>query len=200
MLDPDGGTATPGPSPLPSGVAQIHPDREVALAAGLYSDRFFKPRVTFEVEGDTWFSVTRERGFFDIQQGIDDQAEVIAVQFATPTGLYGADGRVDPTDAAHAVEILGSNTDIDIVETDVSEIDGLQGSQVTFENSGDEVANFMQLPPGRIAINPGRRLWVAFFDHPDGLLAIMVGGSIEGWDAALAAAEPVLESITIGVD
>jgi hypothetical protein len=55
----------------------------------------------------------------------------------------------------------------------------------------------MRLPRGRIAILPERRLWMAFFDTDPGLLAIMVGGSIEQWDQALATAEPVLESIEI---
>jgi hypothetical protein len=39
---------------------------------------------------------------------------------------------------------------------------------------------------------------MAFFDTDEGLLAVMIGGSIEKWDEALAAAEPVLESIEIG--
>ena len=33
---------------------------------------------------------------------------------------------------------------------------------------------------------------------PDGLLAVMVGGSVERWDDALLEAEPVLESVIIG--
>ena len=44
----------------------------------------------------------------------------------------------------------------------------------------------------------GRRLWIALFDTPDGVLAVMVGGSVAGWEGALSAAEPVLESIVIG--
>jgi hypothetical protein len=52
--------------------------------------------------------------------------------------------------------------------------------------------------PGVLQIAPGRRLWCAFFDTPQGVLAIMVGGSVASWDEALAAAEPVLESVTIG--
>lgn len=197
MLDPDGGTATPSPSPLPAGVSQIRPDRENPLAAGRYSDRAFEPRVTFEVEGDTWYSMQRERGFFDLQQGIEDFDEVIAVQFARPTGVYGEDGAKEPTDAADAVEILGGNPDLEVVETSSSQIGGLEGSQVTIDNNGDDVAQFMALPPGIIAINPGRRIRIAFFDTRAGILAVMVGGSIERWDEALAAAEPVLQSITV---
>jgi hypothetical protein len=39
---------------------------------------------------------------------------------------------------------------------------------------------------------------IAFLDAPDGLLAIMVGGTVARWDEALSAAEPVLESVRIG--
>jgi hypothetical protein len=56
----------------------------------------------------------------------------------------------------------------------------------------------LHAPPGALSISPGRRLWIAFFDTPDGLLAIMVGGSVAKWEEALAVAEPVLESVTIG--
>ena len=56
----------------------------------------------------------------------------------------------------------------------------------------------MQVPPGALGIDPRRRLWIAFFDAHDGLLAIMVGGSVARWDEALAVAEPVLESVRIG--
>jgi hypothetical protein len=197
MLDPDGGTPTPTPSPLPEGVAQIRFDRETPMDAGRYSDRAFEPRVTFEIEGDTWYVMQRERGFFDIEQGIEDTDHVIAVQFARPTRLWGS-GAEEPADAADAVAILERNPDLEIVETDTSQIGGLEGSQVTIQYTGEEHTNFMSLPPGVIAINSGRRLWIAFFDTPAGVLAVMVGGSIERWDEALAAAEPVLESITIG--
>jgi hypothetical protein len=56
----------------------------------------------------------------------------------------------------------------------------------------------LHAPPGALSISPGRRLWIASFDTPDGLLAIMVGGSVAKWEEALAVAEPVLESVTIG--
>ena len=52
-------------------------------------------------------------------------------------------------------------------------------------------------PAGVIAINPDRRLWIAFFDTDQGLLAIIIGGSIDQWDEALATAEPVLDSMEI---
>jgi hypothetical protein len=53
------------------------------------------------------------------------------------------------------------------------------------------------VPPGDLGIDSGRNLWIAFFDTEDGVLAIMVGGSTAKWDQSLAAAEPVLETVTI---
>ena len=91
-----------------------------------------------------------------------------------------------------------ANSALAVVESSDSRIGGLDGLQVTVDNSGDAHATVMQVPPGPLGIDPGRRLWIAFFDTPDGLLAIMVGGSVAHWDEALAAAEPVLESAQIG--
>jgi hypothetical protein len=196
MLNPEGRTATPSPSPLPSGVANINNTGADPLPPGRYTRHDFAPRVTFEI-GDDWFGRQVFDGFFDIQQGGADAPNVIAVQFARPSGLHGADGVQEPTDAADAVAILEANPDLEVVETSSSQIGGLEGSQITIENTGDGGAVFMDLPPGTIAINPERRLWIAFFDTDEGLLAIMVGVSIEGCDEALAVAEPVLESVDI---
>ena len=55
----------------------------------------------------------------------------------------------------------------------------------------------MQVSAGTLSIDPGRKLWISFFDTADGLLAVMVGGSIAQWDRTLTVAEPVLESVQI---
>ena len=196
-LNPEGRTASPSPSALPSGVANLTAGED--LGPGRYAFRGFgEPLVTFEVEGDPWKAVQLRDGFFDIQRGEADDPDVIAVQFARPTGVHGSDGAVLPTDAANAVALLEDNPNLDVVETSSSQIGGLEGSQVTFENSGEDPAGFIDVPRATLGINGGRRLWIAFFDTDDGVLAIMVGGSIQKWDEALAAAEPVLESIEIG--
>jgi hypothetical protein len=196
MLNPEGRTATPSPSPLPSGVANINNTGEETLAPGRYTRHDFAPRVTFEI-GEEWYGRQVYDGFFDIQQGGATDPDVVALQFARPDAIHGADGAVEPTDAADAVAILESNPDLDVVETSSSQMGGLEGSQITVENTSDAGAVFMDLPPGTISLDPGRRLWIAFFDTDEGLLAIMVGGSAEGWDDALAVAEPVLESVQI---
>ena len=196
-LNPEGKTATPSPSPLPSGVANINNTGVETLAPGRYTRHDFAPRVIFELEGP-WYGRQVLRGFFDVQQGDATDPNVVAVQFANPIALVGADGPQEPSDAADAVAILETNTELEVVETSSSTIGGLEGSQITVENVGAAPAEFMTLPPGTIALDPGRRLWIAFFDTEDGLLAIMVGGSIEQWDNTLEVAEPVLESIEFG--
>jgi hypothetical protein len=196
MLNPEGRTATPSPSPLPSGVGNINDTGEGTLAPGRYTRHDFAPRVTFEID-DQWSGRQIFEGYFTIQQGNEDDPHVIAVQFARPLALVGADGEQEPADAAEAAAILGTNPDIEVVETSTSDMGGLEGSQITVENGGDEATPFMRLPRGVIALDAGRRLWIAFFDTDQGLLAIMVGGSIDQWDDALATAEPVLESVQI---
>lgn len=194
-LNPSGRTASPSPSALPSGVTNLTDSGE-ELEPGRYSYRDFgQPIVSFDVDGP-WHAVQLFDGFFDIQQDVDTP-DVIAVQFARPEGIHGPDGSTVPADAANAVALLEGNPNIDVVEKDTSLIGGLEGSQVTIENTGEDAADFMDLPPGKIGINGGRRLWIAFFDTDHGLLAIMVGGSLQNWEAALTAAEPVLESIAI---
>jgi hypothetical protein len=167
------------------------------LSAGRYTRAGFAPRISLSVDG-SWQAVQLFAGFFDIQQDVGSP-DVIAVQFARPTLIFGAASGGDAATTAEAAGVsLAGNAAVRVVETDGSRIDGLDGSQITVENAGATHADLMSVPAGALGIDPGRRLWIAFFDTDDGLLAIMVGGSIERWDEALAAAEPVLESVTIG--
>jgi hypothetical protein len=155
------------------------------------------PPVTFELNGD-WQAVQDGNGFFDVQQRIG-RPDVIAVQFANVTGVWGSEGTARvPSDHDDAERILRGNPSLDVIEASDSRIGGLTGSQVTVENAGELHASVLDVPPGTLGIDPGRRLWIAFFDTDDGLLAIMIGGSVAEWQAALDAAEPVLESIRIG--
>jgi hypothetical protein len=196
MLNPEGKTATPSPSPLPSGVGNINETGEATLSPGRYTRHDFAPRVTFTVD-EEWAGRQVFEGYFTIQRGSADDPNVIAVQFARPLSIHGSDGAQEPADAADAVAILESSSELETVETSSSRMGGLEGSQITIENAGEEAVNFMGLPRGTIALTPDRRLWLAFFDTDEGLLAIMVGGSIDEWDEALAVAEPVLDSIEI---
>jgi hypothetical protein len=157
------------------------------LAPGTYTRTGFAPRVTLEV-GIGWEAVQLFDGFFDIQREVGSP-DVIAVQFARPTDL---------DDAASAVATMNATDGLTVVESSESRMGGMTGRQVTVENSGEAHATVFVVPPGPLGIDPGRRLWIAFFDTDDGLLAVMVGGSVARWTDALDAAEPVLESVTIG--
>lgn len=166
------------------------------LGAGHYTRSGFEPRVELELDG-TWQAVQLFDGFFDVQQDVGTP-DVIAVQFARPSRVDGPGGATEPADAAEAVELVSANPDLTVIETSDSRIGGLSGHQVTVANEGPAHARILLVPPGPLGIDPGRRLWIAFFDTDAGLLAIMVGGSTERWDETLAAAEPVLESVVIG--
>jgi hypothetical protein len=183
--------ATPEPSVQPL-TATDEP-----LPAGTYTRVGFEPAITVTIEDATWQAVQLFEGFFDIQHDVGSP-DVIAVQFARVTGVYGASGAAQPADPDEAVELLSGNPNLTVVETSASAIGGLDGSQVTVENAGDEHASVVAVPPGPLGIDPGRRLWLAFFKTDAGLLAIMVGGSTDRWDEALSLAESVLESVEIG--
>ena len=166
------------------------------LEAGRYTRTGFEPRIELELDG-TWQAVQLFDGFFDVQQDVGTP-DVIAVQFAKPGRVDGADGSAEPADAAEAAELVSAIPDLTVIESSDSRIGGLSGHQVTVANDGAAHARILLVPPGPLGIDPGRRLWIAFFDTDAGLLAIMVGGSTERWDEALATAEPVLESVVIG--
>jgi hypothetical protein len=192
------------PAPSASAAASGIPAAEVtgssgALAPGRYTRRGFEPRITFELDGP-WHSVNAYHDFFDVQQDVG-RLDVIAVQFAMPDQVAAGPLQAAPiTSAEGAVSTLKSNSRLVTVESSASRIGGLAGFQIMVENPSDEVAltPVTRVSPGVLQIAPGRRLWCAFFDTPSGVLVILVGGSVAKWDEALAAAEPVLESVTIG--
>ena len=169
------------------------------LAPGRYTRGGFEPRITFELDGP-WHAVSALHGFFDVQQDVGSP-DVIAVQFGLPTEVAAGPRQAVPiTTAEAAVSALKANGRLVTVESSSSRIGGLTGFQITVENPADQADTtpVVRVTPGVLQIAPGRRLWCAFFDTPQGVLVIMVGGSVAKWDAALAAAEPVLESMTIG--
>ena len=166
------------------------------LPPGLYTRSHFEPSILLELDG-TWEAVQLADGFFDVQK-MAGTPDVIAVQFANVLGIVGDADVVEPENPAEAVDILRENEALTVIETSSSRLGGLEGSQVTIENQGDAHARVLEVPPGVLGIDPGRALWIAFFDTDQGLLSVMVGGSIAQWDLALSEAEPVLESVVIG--
>jgi hypothetical protein len=192
---PSAGPASPSPAPSTgAGPLEI---RGGDLAAGTYTHSGFEPRITFDVE-DGWQGVQNTRGFFDIQQE-PDTPDVIAVQFGNVDAVFGADGQaIEIDEAADAIPAIAGNPGLKVLDQSPSLMSGLEGFTVEVENAADGDVPVLRVPAGPLAISPKRRLWVSFFDTPDGLLGVMVGGSVARWDESLAAAEPVLESVRIG--
>lgn len=192
---PDSDAAPASESAREADVADLI-DTGQPLDAGRYTRSEFEPRIELELDG-TWQAVQLFDGFFDVQQDVGTP-DVIAVQFAKPGRIDGAEGAAAPADASEAVDLVAVNPDLTVLGRSDSRIGGLAGHQVTVANEGAAHARIMLVPPGPLGIDPGRRLWMAFFDTDAGLLAIMIGGSTARWDETLAAAEPVLESVVVG--
>jgi hypothetical protein len=100
--------------------------------------------------------------------------------------------------AADAAAVIEANPDLTVLGTSESRMSGHDGFVVEVENATQAPARVLHGPPGALSIDEGRRLWIAFFDAGDVVLAIMVGGSAHTWEEALLAAEPLLETVTIG--
>jgi hypothetical protein len=183
------------PSQSASGSASDLPFGEVD--AGTYRNARFEPPVTLTV-GDGWYA-TILNGFFDLQQR-RGTPEVIAVQVANVDRVVDPDGKgIKPDDAAHAARIVARNPDLEVLGQSDSRLGGLEGRVVEVRNASGKHAGIVDVPPGRLGIDDARALWIAFLDTPeDGVIAVMVGGPSEGWDEALAVAEPVLETIAVG--
>jgi hypothetical protein len=185
-----------GPPPT-SPVAETFNASDEPLAAGRYSRGAFVPRVTFEV-AKGWLAVEAGARFWHLQRKAG-RPRAVAVMFARPDGIYRDQGQLlGPTTAQAAADTLGANAAIEIVSSDSSLMSGLTGLLLELEGAATG-AQVLHVPPGPLAIPPGERMWLALFDTPEGLVAIIVQGSAENWDSVLLAAEPLLESVTIGL-
>lgn len=206
------GTTTPSPTTAPTAtqtVASAAPAsasaaagpleiRRGTLEPGTYTHSGFQPRITFDVD-EGWQGVQNASGFFDVQQD-PDTPDVIAVQFGNVTGVFGEERAFEIGSAAEAVPIVRENPGLNVLGESPSQMSGLDGFTVEVENAADGDVPVLRVPAGPLAISPERRLWVSFFDTPNGVLAVMVGGSVVRWEDSLAIAEPVLESVRIGDD
>jgi hypothetical protein len=103
-----------------------------------------------------------------------------------------------PAHAEDALDSIKANPGLVVFGESTSRMGGLEGWAVEVENTGTTTTSVMQVTLGTLAFDPQRRLWISIFDTPDGVVAILVGGSVAEWDQALTLAEPVLETIVIG--
>lgn len=188
-IAPATGTPVASPRELAAGSATLPPGR--------YTRTTFRPPITFELE-DGWVAGTVSDGFFDVQRD-PGSPDVIAVQFAVVEGVVGADAASEPTTTARAgVAAIQANPALTVMEASESRLGGLTGSNVVVQNAGTAHADILDVSLGTLGIDPGRRLWISMFDTADGVLAVMVGGSVAQWERALTLAEPVLESVVVG--
>ena len=167
------------------------------LVPGTYTHTGFRPPLTFAVE-DGWVPGTVTSGFMDVQQD-PGTPDVIAVQFAQVDRVVGAGRSATPATTVDAVvRAIHANPGLVVIDESASRLGGLEGLNVTVENQNATHSPIMDVSAGRLGIDPKRRLWISLFETPDGVLAVMVGGSAATWDHALAVAEPVLESVAVG--
>jgi hypothetical protein len=194
-------SASSGSSPSSSLASASGAARELApgvdpIEPGTYTRSGFKPAITITL-GPGWSRGTLTNGFFDVQQ-LKGTPDVIAVQFGLVEGVVGAGGKATPpTTARAAATTIHDNPGVKVIDESDSRLGGLAGFNVVVENQGTGHASILQVSPGLLGIDPGRRLWISFFDSADGLLAVMVGGSVAKWELALTTAEPVLEKVVV---
>lgn len=185
-----------GPPPTSPSAATFNAADE-PLAPGRYTRGAFVPRLTFEV-GKGWRAAEAGARFWSLQRKAGTP-EAVAVMFARPDGIYSDQGQlIGPGTAQAAADTLRANAAVEVVTSDSSRMSGLTGLLLELEAAGSE-AQVLHVPPGALTLPPGERMWLALFDTPEGLVAIIVQGSTADWDSVLAVAEPVLESVTIGL-
>lgn len=175
---------------LASGCRATMPPRELTVSPapvppGTYTRSTFRPAITLELR-EGWTSVNGFDDFFDVQKDVGSP-DVIAVQIARPGGFVGRSGAQPVGTPREAHAVLSENPGLTI--------GGLDGKAFEVENRSGEHVGVMALGPGTLGIDPGRKLRIACFTTPHGLVAVMVGGSVAKWNEAVAAAEPILESI-----
>ena len=159
------------------------------LEAGRYRHDPFDPPLSFRV-GAGWRAVQDVPGFFDIEHGLGTP-DVIAVQVARPVG--GAT-------AAELGRAIEAREGVRVVSSSPVEVAGIAGRSLVVDAADPDIAANRFVPVFEVALGPisiasGRSLRVDLLDTPEGLLGVLVGGSVRRWEATIAAAEPVLASI-----
>jgi hypothetical protein len=194
-------TAGPIPTGGASGTAVLElPEMNAIVPGGRYTVSSFRPAVSFDLENDVWRVGPKIEGFFALVRSANGDGAII-VRFVRPTAINsGPDTTVDATTAAAAISTLEGNTTLAVKGTSDSLMSGLSGKVIELEGAGTAAGtpSFMVLNGIKFVVEPGGRVWIAFFDLPDGLLAIQVLGSSAAWERDLGLVEPFLESVTIG--
>ena len=190
----DAPATAPAPSVADGGLAvrPLTTSTTRELVPGRYARDGFRPALSFEVTG-RWYAIQDVPGFFDVEREAGTP-DVIAVQFTRPVGL---------ATVAEVVDALRARSDLVAGTPQPVLIGGRRGTRIVVETTDPDLAAarfvpVLRVPAGPISIASGRRLQVDLLDTDDGVLAVLVGGSVRAWDAAWDAATPVLESIRFG--
>jgi hypothetical protein len=193
---------TTPPAPSSSGDLRQLDGTTQELAPGRYTYSGFSPGVTFTVQSG-WSAQQFANGFFDIQQRVGTP-DVIAVQFARVLAVTGAsDQSVSTTSPEAAITALRRNERLRVSESSQTRVAGRAAIEVVVQTS-DPVAtdppvfrSVLEVAAGPISIASARRLRVTLLQTPEGLLGILVGGSIAHWTETLALATPVVKSVSL---
>jgi hypothetical protein len=162
---------------------------ERSIEPGRYRREGFEPPLTIDVP-DGWFAVQDVSGFFDLEREVGT-LDVIAVQFARPADL---------TSANTAAATIRARPGLVVEETTSIEVGGLRGVRLVVDAADTDIeaqvfVPVLEIALGAISIASGRRLELRLVDTADGLLAVLLGGSVRTWETARTAAEPILDSI-----
>lgn len=173
------------------------------LAIGRHTEPAFTPSLSFAVERADWVARQVADGLFDIQLG-PVTLDVVAVQFCRPLGFFGAGpAEVRTTSVTEAVEVLRRNPALAVGPACVARVGTRAATTIDVETTAPRDSDppvfdpVLTVAAGPIAVASARRLRISLLALPDGLLGVLVGGSIAAWDAALAVSEPVVASIRL---
>ena len=190
--------STGGSSGLPA--LELPDINSVVTEAGRYTFSGFVPRVTLDLDANVWRLGPKIEGFFALVRSADGQGAII-IRFVRPTTIFnGPDTTVEATTSAAAVAALQGNSALVDKGSNEARLGGLSGGIVIEIESSDPAAvpKFMERGPISFTVEPGTRVWLAFFDLPDGLLNVQILGSSAEWERDLGLVEETMETVTIG--
>jgi len=184
---------TPAPSttmaasavPRESAAAAVElPPDTVDLPPARYARPDLLPGVSFEVE-DGWSSGMVGDGRFQLSREVGP-GEVIVMLARTTAGS-----------ASAAADAIGAMEGISVLATSESRMNGRTGPNLELESTADARVDLLTTASGAIGLEPGERAWLSLFDTGGGVVAVTVIADAGTWDAALLAAEPLLETVEI---
>lgn len=177
------------------------------LRPGRYLEPGFRPPISFAIERPgVWVARQFVDGFFDIQKE-PDTLDVIAVQFCRPSAVHRSADEAAPAGyASEAIAALQSNADLTVSAPLTGAIAGIPTTTIDIETTTPPDSDapifspVLRIEAGPISLASARRLRISWLDLPDGLVAILVGGSTADWTRATTAADEILATVRLESD